>query len=124
MMKAEGLEAMYARHALLSRMTRAGLKALECSLLAEKAPCPSVTGFFPPNGIDADTVRTDVRKNYGIRLAGGQGKLKGKIVRVGHMGYVDPFDIIAVISAIGRTLNKLGYKADVGTAVSTILQEI
>lgn len=112
----EGLEGVYARHKKLSNLAVNGVKALGCTVLADKAHSPSVTGFFPPSGIDADKLRNEVRSSYNIRLAGGQGDLKGKIVRIGHMGFVDQFDVIAAIIAIGNTINKLGGDADVATA--------
>jgi aspartate aminotransferase-like enzyme len=124
MFREEGLAAMYARHESLSRMSHRGLSALGCRLLATDAPCPSVTGFFPPEGIDADTLRGDVRKHFGVRLAGGQGAFKGKIVRVGHMGFVDPFDVVAGISAIGLTINTLGGSVNVPNAIAAALGEL
>lgn len=124
MFRAEGLEAMYQRHQKLSRMCHTAMQAMGCSLLASDAPCPSVTGFFPPDGIDGDALRTEVRKTYGIRLAGGQGKFTGKVLRIGHMGFVDPFDVIAGITAIGLSLKKLGAPVDVPNALSLILSEV
>jgi len=124
MFRAEGLETMYARHQKLSRMSHTALRALGCSLLASDAPCPSVTGFFPPDGVDADVLRSEVRKSYGIRLAGGQGKFTGKIVRIGHMGFVDPFDLVAGIVAIGKVIEKLGGPTTTSGALSAILSEV
>lgn len=124
MFKAEGLEAIYARHELLSKMSRDGLRALGCELLAPEAACPSVTGFFPPTSVDADALRSAVRSRFGIRLAGGQSAFKGKIVRIGHMGYIDPFDVAAAISAIGLSLNELGVSVDVGAASAACLKNL
>jgi aspartate aminotransferase-like enzyme len=124
MFRNEGLEAMYERHRRLSQMSHSALRALGCTLLASDAPCPSVTGFFPPSGVDADALRSDVRKSYGIRLAGGQGKFTGKIVRIGHMGFVDPFDVVAGITAIGLVIQKLGGGGDIAAALSSIISEI
>jgi len=124
MFRAEGLDAMYARHQKLSRMSHTALRALGCTLLASDAPCPSVTGFFPPSGIDADDLRTEVRKSYGIRLAGGQGTFTGKIVRIGHMGFVDSFDVLAGITAIGKVIERMGGSANTTAALSTILPEM
>jgi aspartate aminotransferase-like enzyme len=83
-----------------------------------------VTGFFAPEGIEADALRTEVRRSFGIRLAGGQGPFKGKVVRIGHMGYVDPFDVIAAISAVGLTLKLLGKESDTNNAVAAALNEV
>lgn len=124
MFRSEGLEAMYDRHRKLSRMSHTALRALGCTLLASDAPCPSVTGFFPPTGIDADALRSEARKSYGIRLAGGQGKFTGKIVRIGHMGFVDPFDVLAGITAIGQIIEKMGGAANTSAALSAILPEV
>jgi len=122
--KGEGLDAIYKRHELLSRLARRGLESLGCALLAPEAPCPSVTGFFPPNGIDADALRSQVRSRFGFRLAGGQGKWKSGVVRVGHMGYVDPFEVVSSISAIGLTLKSMGASVDVGHAATQCLSEL
>lgn len=124
MFQAEGLDEIYARHALLSRMARAGVQALGCELLAPDAACPSVTGFFPPSSVNADSLRSAVRSRFGIRLAGGQGNLKGKIVRIGHMGYVDPFDVSAAVSAIGICLTASGANVDVSAATTACLQQL
>jgi aspartate aminotransferase-like enzyme len=121
----EGLENVYARHHQLSSLAQAGIRALGCELLAPPASaCPSVTGFFPPHGIDADTLRGEVRKRYGIRLAGGQGQLSGKVVRIGHMGYVDLFEVANAITAIGLTAKHLGASIDVAKASLVCLEEL
>jgi aspartate aminotransferase-like enzyme len=124
MFRAEGLTSMYERHLTLSRMCHAGINALGCQLLATDAPCPSVTGFMPPEGIDADKLRTLVRTSYSIRLAGGQGAFKGKIVRIGHMGFVDPFDVLAGVTAIGLSLKALGASTDVTKSMAAMTLEM
>jgi aspartate aminotransferase-like enzyme len=124
MFKAEGLEPIYRRHELLSRMARRGVRALGCEVLAPDAPCPSVTGFVPPPSIDADALRSAVRSRFGIRLAGGQGKFKGKVIRIGHMGYVDPFDVTATISALGLSLTSMGAPVQAGDALAECLKEL
>jgi aspartate aminotransferase-like enzyme len=123
-MATEKLENIYERHAVLSRMARAGLRALECQLVSTTAPSPAVTGIFAPEGIDADALRNEVRNRYGVRLAGGQGKLKSKIVRVGHMGHVDPFEVVAAVSALGRTLQRLGGSDKTLRAVEAMYAEM
>lgn len=122
LMRAEGLERIYQRHATASRMARAGLQALECQIIAPDAPCPSVTGFFSPAGIDADQLRGQIRTAYGVRLAGGQGGYTGKVLRIGHMGYIDPFEVQAAITAIGFCLLSRGVRVDVAGAVSAALE--
>lgn len=122
MFREEGLEAIYARHALLARIAREGVTALGCRLLAPEASGTSVTGLFPPDGINADTLRTEVRKRFGIRIAGGQGKYNGAIVRIGHMGHVDPFEVMNAVVAIGITARTLGANVDIESANRVCLQ--
>lgn len=117
----EGLDEIYKRHELLSNIARSGLQALGVSLVAPDAPCPSVTGFFAPSSIQADSIRNEVRKRFGIRLAGGQGKFKGAIVRIGHMGHIDPFDVLNSITAIGLTMKALGASVDTDGAIAHCL---
>ncbi len=120
----EGLTALCERHQKLSKIAVQGTTALGCAVLAKNAHSPSVTGFFPPSGIDADKLRNEVRAAYGIRLAGGQGAFKGKIVRIGHMGFVDPFDVVAAIGSLGLTINKLGGRVDVSAAMASAVTEL
>jgi aspartate aminotransferase-like enzyme len=122
MFKEEGLDAIYLRHRLMAQIAREGLSALGCQIVAPTAPGTSVTGFFPPKEIDADKLRGDVRKKFGIRLAGGQGKFTGSIVRVGHMGHVDPFEVINAVIAIGLTAKKLGASVDIQRASAVCLE--
>jgi len=122
--RSEGLEATYSRHRMLSTMSLNALRAMGCTLVAPESPAPSVTGFFPPNGIDADTLRGEVRKQFGIRLAGGQGTFSGKIVRVGHMGYIDPFDVMNAVIAIGSCAQSLGAVVDTAGALGECLRTL
>lgn len=124
MFREEGLDAIYARHALLARIARDGCLALGCRLIAAEAPGTSVTGIFPPEGINADTLRTEVRKRFGIRLAGGQGKFKGAVVRIGHMGHVDPFEVMNSVLALGLTARALGGSVDVERATAVCVEII
>lgn len=113
----EGLAAVYARHALMAKIARQGVTALGCKLVAPDAPGDSVTGFYPPSGVEADTLRGQVRKRFGIRLAGGQGKLNGAVVRIGHMGDMDPFDVLNAVIAIGSAARALGGKVNLEEAL-------
>ena len=68
---------------------------------------PSITAI-KTEGVDAEEFRKTIKNNFDILLAGGQDHLKGKIFRVGHLGYVNDRDIITVLSAISKTLLDLG----------------
>lgn len=115
MMETEGWEQMYKRHDVLARATQAGFQALGMKLLSEK-PSPSVTAAYMPEGVDGSKLFKYLRDKLGVTMAGGQDALKGKILRVGHMGYVDVFDIYTGFAAIELALHKLGHKVEFGAA--------
>ncbi|OGP29608.1 MAG: class V aminotransferase, partial [Deltaproteobacteria bacterium GWB2_42_7] len=93
MIKAEGLENVFARHSRLARATRAAIKALGLKLLAPDSPSDASTGAYVPEGVDGGKFVKYLRDDMGVTMAGGQDHLKGKIIRIAHLGYVDNFDI-------------------------------
>ncbi len=110
MMKAEGLENLFARHQRLTQATRAGVKALGLKLFApDEAASPAVTAIDPAP-LEAEQIRAVMRKKFDIALAGGQDHLKGKIFRIGHLGFVSDRDVLTVISSLEATLRELGYE--------------
>ncbi len=123
MLKEEGLENVFARHNRLARATRAAVKAMGLKLLAPDSPSDATTGAYMPEGIDGGKFVKYLRDDMGITMAGGQDHLKGKIIRIAHLGYVDTFDIIVAISSIEMALRKFGYKAESGKGVAAA-QEI
>lgn len=111
MMKAEGLENVFARHKRLMTTTRAAVKALGLPLFAaDDAASPAITSVMPPESVDAQKVRTLMRKRFDIALADGQDHLKGKIFRIGHLGFVSDRDILAAISSLEAVLRELGHE--------------
>jgi len=108
MMREEGLDKIFLRHEKHKLAMSNAVKALNLKLFAdEKYLSPSVTAI-KTEGIDAEEFRKTIKNNFDILLAGGQDHLKGKIFRVGHLGYVNDRDIITVVSAMSNTLLKLG----------------
>ena len=108
MMREEGLENIFHRHNKHKLALSQAVKALNLKLFAdEKHLSPSITAI-KTQGMDAEEFRKIIKNNFDILLAGGQDHLKGKIFRVGHLGYVNDRDIITVISAISKTLLDLG----------------
>jgi len=103
MMQREGLQNVYARHDRLCRATRAAAKAMGLKLLAPDSPSPAATGIFLPGGIDADAVLEYLRDKMNITLAEGQDQLKGKAIRIAHIGYMGAFDVITAIAALEKT---------------------
>ena len=111
MMKAEGLENVFARHKRLMMTTRAAVQALGLPLFAaESAASPAITSVMPPAEVDAQKVRTLMKKRFDIALADGQDHLKGKIFRIGHLGFVCDRDILAAISSLEVVLREMGYE--------------
>lgn len=110
MMQAEGLENIFARHKRLTAASRAAVKALGLPLFApDDAASPAITAVAP-EGVDAEKIRSVMKKRFDIALAGGQDHLKGKIFRIGHLGFVGDRDILAAISSLEATLLELGYE--------------
>lgn len=108
MMQEEGLDNIFARHIKLQTATRSAMKALNLPLFAaDEVASPAVTSVMP-QGIEAEQIRSVMRKEYDIALAGGQDHLKGQIFRVGHLGFVGDRDILTAVAALEATLMKLG----------------
>lgn len=111
MMKAEGLENVFARHKRLMTTTRAAVKALGLPLFAaDDAASPAITSVMPPASVDAQKVRTLMKKRFDIALADGQDHFKGKIFRIGHLGFVSDRDILAAISSLEAVLREMGHE--------------
>jgi aspartate aminotransferase-like enzyme len=101
LMRAEGLEALFARHERLARFTREALRGLGLQLVADpRYPSPTVTTAYVPPDVDAKRLRKNIRERHDVVLAGGQGQLEGQIVRIGHMGWVDEGDLSAAVRAL------------------------
>jgi aspartate aminotransferase-like enzyme len=121
LMAAEG-DGVYARHAACAAMTRAGLRAMGFALLADDAVASrTVTAAWIPDGLDWKVVNAGLKRR-GLVLAGGQGKLKGKIFRLGHLGSVTTDDILAAIGALEATVIECGLDVAPGTAVAAAQQ--
>ena len=104
MMKDEGLNKIFQRHEKNKLAVSEAAKTLNLKLFAdEKHLSPSVTAIQLED-MDAEKFRKSIKNKYDILLAGGQDNLKGKIFRVGHLGYINDRDIFSVIAAIGNTL--------------------
>lgn len=118
----EGLERMIARHELLGRATRAGLLAMGMEIFASSPErSNAVTCVRAPEGVDTSKIVSQVRKRFGLVVAGGQGKLKGKIFRIGHLGWVDRFDILRALAAVEAALADLDIPVKQGAGVQAAL---
>jgi len=117
MMLAEGLDNLYTRHAILAEGARAGFQALGMKLVSN-TPATSATGVFIPESVDGAAFVKYLRDTMGVTFAGGQDDLKGKIIRVAHLGYYDVFDICITMSAVEIALNRFGYPVQMGAGVA------
>jgi aspartate aminotransferase-like enzyme len=119
LMRDEGQEAIFARHLRLKSALRAGLKSLGLELfVAEDCASPTITSILPPSGLTVDAIRKGLKERFSIVVADGQDALKGKIFRIGHMGYVFDRDILMTLSALEVVLSDLGHKCKTGAAAS------
>jgi serine---pyruvate transaminase len=115
----EGEEAVLARHEMLSEATKEGVRALGLDLDGDHPERAwAVTAIRAPEGIDGNELVAKVRADHGIVLAPGQGPLKGKVFRIGHLGHYDRFDIVRCLAALELTLEKMGYPVKRGAAVA------
>jgi aspartate aminotransferase-like enzyme len=114
----EGLPQVFARHARMAAATRAGAVALNLKLVAPDAPSPALTAMFVPPDVDGGKLVAYLRDRMGVTFMGGQDQLKGKIVRIGHLGYTGTFDIVTAIAALEMALHHFGYDAVLGRGVA------
>lgn len=115
----DGLEAAFERHVRLGRAARAGLKAMGIELFSpDDDSAAVVTAGTVPDGVDGVELLRQLRDRHGVTLAPGQGHLKGKIFRIGHIGWFDVFDIAAALAAVELTLTELGAEIEHGVAVA------
>ncbi len=110
-MAEEGAERIFTRHASMGRMVREGVKAFGLELLCqdERYASDTVTAIKCPEGVEVSALRNTMEDEYNVVIAGGQGKLQGKIFRIGHLGLVEEEDIRETLAALEQTLAKLGF---------------
>jgi aspartate aminotransferase-like enzyme len=111
----QGLSELYRRQEILARGTREGLKGMGLKLFSS-SPSRSVTAALVPDGIKGGDLVRFLRDRMGVGIAGGQGKLKGKIIRLGHMGFIDEFDLLSALSALEIALNRFGFPVEYGSS--------
>ena len=115
----EGLRAVLERHAILARAARAGIEAIGLERFGADDPDANVvTAASLPDEIDGAKVPKLMRDRYGVTVAGGQGRLKGKIVRIAHCGYYGGFDIVIALTALEMALRDLGAELEPGAGAA------
>lgn len=123
----EGIENVWARHELLAMSVRAAVEEMGLSFYP-KSPerAFAVTAVNVPEGVDGEALVKNLNRKYGVIIAGGQSQLKGKIFRIGHVGYYHPFDMIIAVSALEMALNDAGFRVEPGKgtgAASRVLKD-
>ena len=115
--KEEGIENVWKRHKIMSEACQAGVKALGLELFSAR-PAEGLTAFHVPAGVKDGDIRDKLTQRFGITTVGGQDKLKGKIIRIGHMGYMDELDVISGLAALEMVLSQLSFPVQPGIAVT------
>jgi aspartate aminotransferase-like enzyme len=119
--QAEGLANVLKRHKRMSEACQAGLQALGLALFSAR-PAEGLTAFRVPEGLKDTEIRSKLAERFGITFVGGQDKLKGQIVRFGHMGYMDELDVISGLAALEMVLSELGMDVEPGSGVTAAQQ--
>ena len=118
-----GLAAAFEKHVRLGRACREGAKAMGLELFSPDDDSSAVvTAIRTPEGIDATEIVRELRDRFGITIANGQAQLKGKIFRIGHIGYFDVFDVTTALAAVELVLTDLGADIERGVAVTRALE--
>jgi len=117
MMREESLPRVFARHARMAAATRAAAKAMSLRLVAPDAPSPALTGIYTPPDVDGGKLVAYLRDRMGVTFAGGQDQLKGKIVRIAHLGYMGVFDVVTAIAAFEMALRHFKHDVPLGRGV-------
>ena len=113
----EGIENVWARHKRMSDACQAGVRGLGLELFSAR-PAEGLTAFCVPEGLKDSEIRKPLDDRFGITVVGGQDKLKGKIVRIGHMGYTDELDVVGALAALEMVLADLGHDFEAGAGVA------
>ncbi len=117
MIREEGMEKVWERHKRLARATREGIKGLSLELLTKGDFSNGVTAVKVPENMNGLELLKVLREKYGVTLAGGQERLKGKIFRIGHMGYIQFKDILIALESLEKALLSLGHRLKRGEAI-------
>ncbi|MBV8606507.1 MAG: alanine--glyoxylate aminotransferase family protein [Singulisphaera sp.] len=117
----EGIEDVWARHTRMSEACQAGVQALGLELFSSR-PAEGMTVFRVPEGLRDTDIRDKLVERFGLTTVGGQGQLKGQVIRLGHMGYTDELDVISSLAALEMVLSDLGLDIEPGAAVTAAQQ--
>jgi aspartate aminotransferase-like enzyme len=117
-----GRDNLIANAGLLASATRAASQALGLKLFAASSPSDALTAICAPDGMDSGIIIKEFKKNFGATLANGQGEMKGKLLRVAHLGYYDFTDMVAFVACLEIILKKLNLPVELGVGVKAAQQ--
>lgn len=113
-----GVDALVANAGTLAAMTRAAAAALGLALVAPRDHGDALTALYPPDGIESHALVHGLKAEFGATVAGGQGRLKGRILRIAHLGYYDAMDLLGLLAALELTLRRLGHPFAAGAGIA------
>lgn len=125
-MKKDGLENIFERHAKHAKALRAAIRAIGLKPMVQNDTIASnaITSIYPPDGISVPDIRNTLKKDFDIVVANGQNELKDKIFRMGTLGFVCDRDILSAVSSLEASLYKLGYKFELGSGVKAAIENL
>jgi len=113
-----GVDALVRNAGTLAAMTRAAAGALALPLVAPKAHGDALTALYPPPGIESGAIVKALKAEFASTVAGGQGQLKGKILRIAHLGHYDVTDILGLLATLEIVLHRLGHRFELGRGLA------
>jgi len=121
MLLKEGMENVWARHAVMGKATREAIKAMGLELFS-KRPGNVLTSVKVPEGVPGGKIVSIMRDEYGVTIAGGQGTMKGNIFRIAHLGYMSDYDVAVALTALEKVLRKLGRHVEYGIGAKVAME--
>src|SRR6266536_816991 len=118
-----GVDKLVANAATLAAATRKAAEALGLPLVAPRAHGDALTALYPPPGVESGAIVKALKAEFGSTVAGGQGELKGKILRIAHLGYYDATDILGFLATLEIVLRRLGHRFEAGRGVGAAEEE-
>ena len=123
LIRKDGIEAIWARHARCAEAIRKGCEALGLTQFSQ-SPSHVVVALSVPEGVDAGALVKTMRDQYGMTITGGQEQLKGKIIRIAALGYVEEFEVLSLIGGLEMAIRKQGYACEAGAGVAAALKSL
>ncbi|MDO4576242.1 MAG: alanine--glyoxylate aminotransferase family protein [Planctomycetia bacterium] len=118
-----GIEEVWRQTSRLARAVRAAVTAMGLTLFAER-PCDVLTLIQMPESIDVKRLLSDLETRFGVKIAGAQGDLKGKAIRIAHMGMIDELDLIGCVAALEQLLIEQGWELTPGAGLTAMQREL